>query len=126
MPQFAPLTLADGQTTPVNKTFSVGTLSEGLGQYFERTAGQIQAQPTVSLKVATSNRTTGVNRVTAKGAVPFVDPLTGVVSPARFNIEFLVPNTVPQSVRDDIHGYAVSLIANAVVKDAVRKVEGLY
>lgn len=126
MPQFAPLTLADGQLTPVNKTFSVGSLVEGLGSYFERTAGRITAQPTVSLKVSTSNKSAGINRIPLKIAVPYVDPVTGVVSTARFNGEFIVPNTVPSTIRDDIYGFAKSLLANTVVADAVKKVEGLY
>lgn len=127
MPSFAPLSLQDGQSTPVAQSFTPVSLVSGLGAWYNRNTGVIASQPYVTAKTTRANGSSGLTRQQFTVNVPAYDAATGkVISTAAATIEFRIPSNATLQQRKDLRAFVASLCFDDVVEAMVENVEGLF
>lgn len=127
MPSFTPLSLNDGQATPVAHTFSPVSLVGGLGAWYDRTTGVIASQPYVTAKTTRANGASGLTRQGYTVNVPLYDDATGkVIGTAAATVEYRIPANATLQQRKDVFAYVSDLTASDMVEAMVTNVEGLF
>lgn len=140
MTAIAALTLADGQATPVNHTFSPADIVNGVASYEDRSGGIAIGFPkvTVSVKAPTQKGAGNRNyRVIAKVTLPVLEqtsPSTATgIQPAPIvaynligNVEIVLPERSTLAQRNDALAYVKNLLANAVFTNGVQNFERIY
>lgn len=138
MAAIAPLTLADGQATPVNHTFSpVGKDALGVAKWVDRSSGIAIGYPTVSLLVQEPVRGSTNYKVTRKVVLPVLavtSPSTSTgIQPAptkayeltSIRID-LIPQQAIDSVKKDFYAYCKNFDLHSVNSAAVITQEGVW
>lgn len=127
MPSFATLTLADGQTTPVNHTFTPVSLQSGLGVWNDRSKSVLLEQPYVTAKTTKSANSTGLLRQQFTINVPLYSAVDGKqLNNVGATIEVRIPANSTQAQRDDIAAYVKNFAASTVFAAMVKNGEGLF
>jgi len=127
MPAFTTLTLADGQTTPVNHSFTPVALESGIAVWYDRTMGVIAAQPYVTAKLVKAKGPNGLARLQYTLNVPqYSDALGKVVATVGATLEFRIPANASLQQRKDLHAYANAFVASSFLQNMVTNVEGVY
>lgn len=129
MPAITSISLADGQDTPVNKTFEVVTAQQGADApavWAERSGGTFASFKNMTMSVRRAQNSTST-KVVLRIKDPTVDSVTGAV---KFNtlvaIDFTLPDSANLQNRKDILAYAKNLLSDAVVADAVHNMSPAY
>jgi hypothetical protein len=129
MPAITSIILADGQNTPVNKTFEVVTAQQGADApavWAERSGGTYASFKNMTMSVRRAQNSTST-KVVLRIKDPTVDPVTGAVKlNTLVAIDFTLPDAANLQNRKDILAYAKNLLANAVVADAVHNMSPAY
>lgn len=130
--QIANIVLADGQSTPANKTFAPFRAQNGSDQpaeFWEKSATTIAGYKRLTALIKRSNGSKST-RVT----VMIMDPTLAVTAPASGSgiqpnptvayscmakMEFVLPDACTDQNRKDILAYAKNFLANAVATDLV-------
>lgn len=132
MPAITALVLADGQSTPANKTFTPSTAQKGAepAVWLEKSSGNSLGFRRITLSVVADK---AINRVKIVIADPVlanpsqgccVDANTPAVSYTDFaNISFNIPASASVANRKDILAYAKNLLGHAIVTAAVVDLE---
>lgn len=133
MAAIANLVLADGQATPVNKTFVPMDANSGLATWTERSSGISIGMPVVTLSVSMGAE---VNKVKAKVVAPVLEVISGsdggytpspkVAYTVSGVIEFNFPNRSTLQNRKDVRAFVRNLLADAVIQKAVDEFERPY
>lgn len=126
MPQAIDITVNNGGTTPVSKTFALVTPAAGDGgiAMWALKEGTISAVfPT--LTASASKTSNGSRKLQLKFRLPssYSDPVTGLtnVGPAaEFNATFSIPNVFPESLKNDWTAFTTNLINDSLVKALIR------
>lgn len=129
MPTAVNLSLLNGATTPVAKTFTLLAPAAGYGAIAEWALKE-GAISSVFPRITISARKTasGSTKAAIKLRIPssFTDTVTGltkVSSAFEANIEVTVPDTYPESLKNDAVAFVKALLADpmvqAVIRDAV-------
>lgn len=138
MAALAPITLADGQTTPVVHTFSpVNIDMAGVAKLVDRVGGIAIGFPALTLSVRSPSKASRNYRVTGKIVVPTLEvtsPSTGSgIQPAPTKaydllgtIEFVLPERSTLLERQNLFAYVKNLMANANLVNAVTTFEAVY
>jgi len=139
MSAIAPLTLADGQATPVNHTFNpIAIDASGVARWADRSGGIAIGYPVVSFSVkAPAAKGSRNYRIVAKVTVPTLEqtsPSTATgIQPAPSvaynligNLEFVIPERSTLAQRKDLLAYVKNLMATAVVTAAGQDFEYVY
>lgn len=143
MTAIAALTIADGQSTPVNHTFAPVTIdANGVAQWADRSSGIAIGFPNVSYRLrapAKGNTSTGdrVYRLSLKVSTPVLEvtsPSTASgIQPAPTkafepiaNIELVLPERSTLAQRKDLLAYVKNLLSNAIVQQGVENFETVY
>lgn len=136
MANIANLVLADGQGTPVNKTFSPISADPGLATWKDRTAGIALGMPTVTLGTRLSNGTEGSFKTTARVILPVMEVISGsdggytpapkVAYQMLANLEIVCPNRSVLQNRKDIKAFIKNLLLDAVMTNAVENFEPVF
>lgn len=126
MPIAQNLLLLNGAATPVSKTFTLLAPASGYGSIAEWALKEGSIS-TVFPRITISARKTanGSAKATIKYRVPssYLDTVTGltkVSSAFEANIEITVPDTFPESLKNDAVAMCQSLFANDMVKAVIR------
>lgn len=129
MPQIANITVKNAAL--VDKTFTVLTPAGGDGGVarFAIREGTAPAAFPVASVVARAT-TNGSRKTTVKVNVPqsYVDPVSGLVKkgPAfEMNVDASMPDSYPESMRDDAVAYGVNFLASTLMRDTLRNGYGL-
>jgi hypothetical protein len=127
MSAIADVVLADGQATPVNKTFSVQDCTSQLATWEDRTSGIGVGMPAVTLSL-TKGQTS--NKVVAKVVLPVMKAITGSdggYTPAAAvayqlvgKVEIVLPTQATLQNRKDILAFTKNFLANAFAVSAVQ------
>lgn len=126
MPQAINITVKNGASTPVDKTFSLVTPAAGDGgiAMWALKEGSISAVfPTLT---ASAHRTGNKSRKLAlKIRLPSsyndaVTGLTSVNSAAEANVTVSVPDTFPEALKDDFVAYVTNIVGTALIKNMMR------
>jgi len=139
MTAIAALTLADGQATPVNHTFSpVNIDAGGVARWADRSSGIAIGFPVISQSLRNPTKGSRNYRMTAKVQLPVLEvtsPGTATgIQPAPTKaydllatIELVLPERSTLAQRNDLLAYVKNLLANpAVVPPAVQNFEQVY
>lgn len=125
----APLSINNGAATPVAKSFAPESVAPGLSVFTERSAAVSAGfyRLSVGFSPATANRKT--NRVTLELALPGLQSVNGIYSVAytgRFKGEFILPDTMTNAERWDLHAFVANALDDAKLKAIVRDLDPLY
>jgi hypothetical protein len=141
MPAIAALTVADGESTPVNHTFSpAGINADGVAFYENRVTGIQVGYESLSIgirrpaKQANGSRN---NKVTLKMSLPTLEvtsPATGTgIQPAPTKaydvmcaVEFVLPERCTKQERDNLLTMVANLLDNASVRTCIEELEAVY
>lgn len=138
MAQIAPIVLADGQTTPVNKTFDVFTAQSGdkPAVWYEKSAGSFAGYKRVSMLVgrSASNKTTKVTimihlptlAVTAPSTGTGIQPSPTVAYSLLSKQEFYLHDDCVLQERKDMRAFAKNLLNNSIVIEAIEQLSPAY
>lgn len=123
MPQATNITVKNGASTPVDKTFILVTPAAGDGGIaaWALKEGPISSVfPTIT---ASAHRTANKSRkLTLKFRLPSsyndaVTGLTSVGSAAEANISISMPDTFPEALKNDFVAFAANIVGNQLVKE---------
>lgn len=138
MTAIAALTLADGQATPANHTFSPDGIDSALvAKWSDRSGGIALGFPVVTFSRRAPNKGTRNYRVTAKVVFPVLEvtsPSTATgIQPAPTkafdllaSIDFVLPERSSQTQRKDLLAFVKNYIATTVITSAVQDFEAVY
>jgi len=138
MTAIAALTLADGQATPANHTFSPVNIDQaGVAKWADRSGGIALGFPQVSFMMRNPTKSNRNYKVTGKVVVPVLEvtsPSTATgIQPAptlaynlTANIEFVFAERSTAAQRADVLAYTKNYLANAVMSQAVSSFESVY
>lgn len=138
MPVMAPLTINDGQATPVAHTFDPsGKDGNGVALFHDRSLGIPLGFPKISLDLSSSNGGANVYRVKIRVDVPTLKAQTGTTAAGyspepkvdytcRGHVEFIIPYQSTAATRADILAYVQNLLADGVVTSMVEDIEDVW
>lgn len=138
MAAIAALTLADGQATPVNHTYSPSPdLNSNLPRWEDRSGGIAMGFPVLTMSVRRPTKDYRSYKVHMKVATPILEttsastasgiPPGPVVSYTLLgNLEFVLPERSTLQQRKDILAYVKNALANAIMTSAVQDFEPVY
>jgi hypothetical protein len=122
MSAFAPITLA---TAGVFSPSSID--SQGVAKLFGVGPAGFDTRPAISLSVRLPKVGGSVARVTAKGVIPNLDPVTNLkIGECVCTMEFVMPKTAVDTDRANLLALAKEFLANAAVTAAVEDLESIY
>lgn len=124
-----PLSINDGQATPVAKSFAPERVSPGDSIFTERTAAVSAGfyKLGIGFSAASSRRPT--NRVDISLDLPVLATVNGVSTVAyvgRFKGYFVLPDTMTAAERADLHAFVANALDNASVKAVVKDLDPMY
>lgn len=126
MPQATDITINNGATTPVAKTFNLIAPAAGDGgvaQWALREGPISSVFPTITVSASrTSNKS---RKLTGKLVIPssFQDSVTGLTNvgtQALFTFTMSVPDTFPEALKGDMVAFASNLMNTPLIKTALR------
>lgn len=129
MAAISAITLADGQNTPVNRTFDVVTAQAGTdvpARWAEKTAGVYAGYLGLTTLVRrTTNRST---RVQVKVTTPKLsaDGLYSLIHTGIGTVEFTLPDTMTIQERKDLSRFVANALDNTIVRDAIENMSPAY
>lgn len=140
MTAIAALTIADGQATPVNHTFSPVNIDQvGVAKWADRSGGIALGFPTLTFSMRQPATKGSRNyRVTAKVTLPVLEatsPSTSTgIQPAPTKaydllatLEFVLPERSTLAQRNDLIAYVKNFLANAtVIPPSIQSFESVY
>jgi len=126
MTQIAALTLADGQATPANHTFSVAGVIDGVAKWEDRSGGIPIGYPTATFSLRRPAKGSQNYKIVAKVQLPVMEvtaPSTATgIQPAPTKaydlfatVEFTVPARATAQNRSDLLAYVRNFLGNAAV-----------
>lgn len=136
MPAISNITLADGQTTPVNHTFAVKGIVGRMATFEDRVAGVAVGYKPLTIST-TESATSVYRRIRMKIVDPVLEAVSGVNSqgytPAAkeafnnyVNIEFVIHERANSQNKKDLLAYAKNLLATALATSIIVDGEELY
>lgn len=129
MPAIAALTIADGQATPVNHTFSVNTTDGAKATWTDRVSGIPTGYTRFDYEVREAKQASGAHSVIISLLMPTLADIDGVMTRVRVSSASLRLNFAQDSTdaeRKDLAAYATNFLNNASVKAAIPNIEPFY
>lgn len=131
----AALTIADGATTPINRSFVPTRESSDGFIYLDKSSGLVVSYNKIVLGTKLPNdRSTGERnfRIKVGAHVPIAEALPDnptlykLAYTARFGGEFVIPERATQQDRKHLLAFVKNLMANAVVNSLVVDLDSQY
>lgn len=131
MPAFGTVTINDGLSTPVAHSFDPVVTNGADSKLADRSGGIPIGYPLILMSQKDPANGARNYRMQFNVVLPTVeaDPTTGidkVTRTARFNGEFVLPESSTLQERKDILAYAKNLLADAVTTAVVTNLEHVY
>ncbi len=137
MPAVTPLTINDGQATPVAHTFGVGPLIGTKAQYYDRSGGVSIGYPNIMIDAAQPTGRSNLFKTRVKIVVPVLEVVNAStyngITPAptkaydlTFDGVFIIPARAALAQRKDLLAYVKNTLANAVITAVVETQETIY
>lgn len=126
MPQAIDLIVKNGATTPVSKTFTLISPASGDGGVATWVLKEGAISSVFPMFTASARKTNNRSRKAQyKFRLPssYTDTVTGltaVSTAAEINFDVSVPDTFPESLKNDFVAYAVNLFSDDLVKSMTR------
>jgi hypothetical protein len=131
MALIANMTLADGQASPVNHTFTAKGVRNAVAKWKDQVGGVVAGMPVITFSLRESTSAAPMTKVTMKVRCPVLetDPsfLVPTVAYENFaNIEFAVHQRCTLAERKDLLAYVKNLLATTPVGDSVKDGEAIW
>lgn len=129
MPAIAALTINDGQTVPVAKTFNPNTTDGARAEWADRSPSIPAGFRKISYEVLPPNGSRTVHRVLAGFMCPTVATVNSVDTVVRYNSAQVTLNLHPDSTvqeRKDLLAYVANFLGLSSVKSSVENIEPYY
>lgn len=131
MAAIANLTLADGQATPVNHTFTAKGVRNGVSKWKDQVGGIDAGMPVATFSLRESTTSSPMTKIVMKIRLPVLetDPsfLVPTVAFENFvNIEFATHNLSTLAQRKDLLAFAKNLLATTPMGDSVKDGETIW
>lgn len=129
MPAIAALTINDGQTTPVARTFSPVSTNGAKGEFADRSASIPAGFATISHEVRRPANASSAQRIVIGMNVPKVETVNGVATVTRFSsakVELNLSNLSTEQERKDLLAFVRNYLAQASVATSVTNIEPFY
>lgn len=138
MAAIAVLTLANGETTPVNHTFSpVNIDAAGVAKWADRIGGIALGYPVVTMSLRQPSKGSRNYKLTAKVVTPVLEvtsPSTATgIQPAPtkaydilMTVDMVLPERSTLQQRKDASAFLRNFLSNAVITNAVENFESVY
>lgn len=126
MPQAIDITINNGATTPVAKTFTLLAPAAGYGSVAEWALkeGTISSVfPRISVSARKTANASGKAIIKLRIPSSYTDTVTGLTkvgSSFECNVEVTVPDTFPEALKNDAVAFAANLFQNTLVKACFR------
>lgn len=121
------LVLADGQSTPVNRTFSARGADMALAMWRDVSGGIAIGTPTVTLSNKGMDDPSGSYRVEARITIPVLETISGdaggytpspkVAYKMFGKVELIAPNRATIQNRKDLKAFVANLMAHAIMTE---------
>lgn len=129
MSDVSTLVLANGETTPVDHTFSPIEVAPTLVTYQDKSASTVLGRPTVTIGQRRPSVANGNRKVSLRVRVPVLEatdvaasgytPGPTIAYTLSANVDFVVPNRASQAEIDDLAAYAANLVSSTLVDGIV-------
>lgn len=135
--QNAAITLADGQATPVNKTFAVAGVTNGVASWEERSGGipigysrlstslRRPAKGSRNFKVVTKVQLP-VLEVTSPSTATGIQPAPTKAYELFATMEFTIPERASAADRANLLAYAKNALANSLISAEVKDLDNIW
>lgn len=124
-----PLTINDGQATPVAKTFAPERVAPDLSVFNEKSAAVSAGFKKLSIGYSPASSKRATNRIDVKLDYPVLQTINGVSSVAyvgRFNGYFVVPDVMTAAERADLAAFVANALDNTAVRGVIKDLDPLY
>lgn len=129
MAAIAPITINDGQATPVAVTFNPENQTPGAFSFVDRTAGVAVGFRRLSISNKFANTASKVNRAKYAVEYPVTAVVNGVTTTAytlRANVDVILPEAATDAERKNLHAFLVNGLQHTLVRGAVRDLDPMY
>lgn len=129
MAAIAPITVNDGQATPVAVTFNPENQTPGAFSFVDRTTGVAVGFRRLSISNKFASAGSAVNRARYAVEYPVTAVVNGVTSQAyvlRANVDVVLPTASTDAERKNLFAFLVNGLQHALVRGAVRDLDPLY
>lgn len=129
MAAIAPITINDGQATPVAVTFNPENQTTGNFSFVDRTAGVAIGFRRISISNKFAQGGALVNRAKYAVEYPITTTVNGVTSQAyvlRANVDVILPVASTDADRKNLFAFLTNGLQNTLVRGAVRDLDPLY
>lgn len=130
MAQIANLVLADGQATPVNKTFTAKRADALLAVWKDQTSGIAIGFPSITMSLKDANQATHVETRVSLPVLEVVSGSDGGYTPSPkvaytmlAKQQFVLPNRSTLQNRKDIRAFARNFLADTAAINAIENLE---
>lgn len=129
MAAIAPITINDGQATPVAVTFSPENQTPNAFSFVDRTPGVAAGFRRLTIGNKFAGGTSQVNRAKYTVEYPVLQTVNGVSSVAytlRGTVDVILPNYATDAERKNLFAFISNGLSNTLVRGAVRDLDPLY
>ena len=129
MAAIAPITINDGQATPVAVTFNPENQTPGAFSFVDRAAGVAIGFRRISISNKFAQGGALVNRAKYAVEYPVTATVNGVTTQAyvlRANVDVILPVASTDTERKNLFAFLVNGLQNTLVRGAVRDLDPLY
>lgn len=130
MSQATAFTLADGQATPVNITFSPERVTPELSTFVDRSSGIAARFRRLSARFNPATNGRKSNKAQLNISIPVVGVMasgqTGVIYTLRSTISYELPDGCTDAERKDLHALTVNALGQALLRGVMRDLDPLY
>lgn len=129
MAAIAPITVNDGQATPVAVTFNPENQTPGAFSFVDRTAGVAVGFRRLSISNKFASGGALVNRAKYAVEYPVTAVVNGITTQAyvlRANVDVILPVASTDAERKNLFAFLVNGLQSTLVRGAVRDLDPLY
>jgi len=136
MPQLGNITINNGESTPVAKTFNPAQIdAKGVAEYADRSDGISIGFPTIT--VSSKKQNNGGRKVRVNIALPVLEAPAAATAEGytaapkvayvnRSNHEFFLASRSVTADREDLLAFSKNILADAVAEALVENLENVY
>lgn len=124
-----PLTIDNGDATPVAKTFSPEKISPDAAVFVERSALSSAGYKRIGIGFSPANGGRKTNRVNIEVSTPILANIGGVNSVAYtglFKGYFVIPDQMTSEERADLAAFVANALDNAQIRAVIKDLDPLY
>lgn len=129
MSQASNIVIADGQSTPVNVTFSPESVTPSLSRFVDRTTGVASKFRRLNVRF---NMPTAKKPGTQEAAISLpvwgtmASGAQGLLYTLRARVNYELPDGCTDAERKDLHALTVNALSNVLVRGSMRDLDPLY